>query len=148
VGAITKTLYDTDFAEWAGRNAQLLRAGRLDEVDLANVAEEIECLGKSERYAAESQLVRLLIHQIKRRIQPRKETASWRRSILDSRRRIQRRLEQSPSVKPFLEKDLHTTWRTAARDALLETQEKADLPDRCPFTLQQLLDDFELKWPD
>jgi hypothetical protein len=50
-----KNLYDTDFAEWAGRTADLLRGGRLAEVDLQNVAEEIEDLGKSERSAVRSQ---------------------------------------------------------------------------------------------
>jgi hypothetical protein len=46
MGAATKTLYETDFAECCTRTADLVRAGRLDEVDLEHVAEEIEDMGK------------------------------------------------------------------------------------------------------
>ena len=53
-----KTLSDTDFAEWAARTGGLLRRGRFTEVDLQNVADEIEDLGKSERSAVRSQLRR------------------------------------------------------------------------------------------
>ena len=68
MGATTKTLYDTDFAEWASHTAELLRVGRMLDVDLEHVAEEIEDLGKSERSAIESQLRRLLKHKIKQLI--------------------------------------------------------------------------------
>lgn len=43
-----KLLYETDFAEWSDRTAALIRAGKFSEVDVENVAEEIESLGKSE----------------------------------------------------------------------------------------------------
>jgi hypothetical protein len=58
MGTTTKTLYDIDFAEWSSQTAELLRAGRIDEVDLANVAEEIESLGKRDRWAVHSQMLR------------------------------------------------------------------------------------------
>ena len=56
MGTTTKTLYDTDFAEWSARTAELLRAGRYDELDIENVAEEIESLGKAERKSVRAQL--------------------------------------------------------------------------------------------
>ena len=37
--------YDRDYAEWAAETAKLLREGRLQEVDLDHVAEEIEDMG-------------------------------------------------------------------------------------------------------
>ena len=39
-----KQLYGQDFFEWATRNAELLRAGRLDEADLDHIAEDMEQL--------------------------------------------------------------------------------------------------------
>jgi len=42
-------LYQRDYYEWTVRNAELLRSGRADEADLANIAEEIEDLGRRER---------------------------------------------------------------------------------------------------
>jgi hypothetical protein len=43
------TLYDSDFYAWANEQAALLRAGRLSEADVENIAEEIESMGRSER---------------------------------------------------------------------------------------------------
>ncbi len=42
-------LYERDFAEWAVRNAELLRSGRVAEADLDHIAEEIEDMAKRER---------------------------------------------------------------------------------------------------
>ena len=42
-------LYDEDFYQWTVRNAELLRAGRIREADLVNIATEIEDMGKRER---------------------------------------------------------------------------------------------------
>ena len=41
------TLHDRDFYAWTQQQAQLLRAGRLDEADLENLIEEIEMMGAS-----------------------------------------------------------------------------------------------------
>ena len=53
-------LYDLDFAEWAVRNAELLRSGRVAEADLDHIAEEIEDMAKLERRAMQSRLARLI----------------------------------------------------------------------------------------
>jgi hypothetical protein len=45
MAAIVKTLYGTDFAEWSAQTAELLRWGRFDEIDIENVAKEIQSLG-------------------------------------------------------------------------------------------------------
>ena len=143
-----KSLYDTDFVEWTARTAELLRAGRAGDVDLEHLAEEIEDLGKRDRWAVHSQLLRLLLHQIKRRIQPERETASWRRSIVSSQERVAQRLKDSPSLAAYLRDELQDIYTRAARGALFETGLKtASLPAECPFTLDQLLNQFDLEWP-
>jgi hypothetical protein len=143
MGVATKTLYDTDFVEWTERTAALLRAGRFAEADIEHAAEEIEDLGKSERSAIASQLHRMLKHLAKQRIQPERDGASWRRSITDGRSEIVYRLDDSPSLLRYAEKNLQQIYRRAVRDALLETgvaAKQADLPDECPYTLDQLLE--------
>ena len=136
----TKPLYDTDFALWADHTAELIRAGRLDEVDLENVAEEIASLGRSERRAVRSQLKRMLLHRIKQQIQSDRGGASWETSVNDARQEILDALEDSPSLRPHLEGNLEKIYRMAVELALIETGvESADLPERCPFTLDQLL---------
>jgi hypothetical protein len=141
----TKTLYDTDFVEWTAHTAELLREGRLDAVDLEHLAEEIEDLGKSDRHTVLSHLHRLLLHEIKRKIQPERAEASWRHSITTSRARIRFKIADSPSLRRLLERNLQKTYRQAIKDALFETGlQSADLPQQCPHTLDQLLERNDL----
>lgn len=44
-----RTLYDRDVVEWADQQAQLLRDGRFDLLDLENLIEEIEDVGNRHR---------------------------------------------------------------------------------------------------
>jgi Domain of unknown function DUF29 len=143
MGVITKTLYDADFVEWTERTATLLREGRFDEIDIEHAAEEIEDLGKSERWAVESQLRRMLKHLIKRRIQPERYGNSWRRSITEGRTEVEDRLDDSPSLRRCVEKDLQKIYRRAVKDALIETEldpKDVTLPAECPYTIEQLLE--------
>src|SRR3954464_9883915 len=110
MGTTTKTLYDTDFAEWSARTAELVRAGRLDEVDLEHVAEEIDNLGRSERKSVRSQLRRMLLNMIKQQIQPERDGASWRASVADARREIREDLTDSPSLRRHLEAHLQEIY--------------------------------------
>ncbi len=59
------SLYETDYFQWTQRVAGALRAGVVDGLDLSEIAEEIEDLGKSERRALESSLSQLLLHLLK-----------------------------------------------------------------------------------
>jgi hypothetical protein len=42
-------LYDQDFYAWSNQQAALLRAGQLQQADIAHIAEEIESMGKTEK---------------------------------------------------------------------------------------------------
>ena len=55
-------LYDRDFNLWIATTAELLREGRLAELDVANLLEEIETMGRSEKSALKSNLVVVLWH--------------------------------------------------------------------------------------
>lgn len=54
MGTTVKSLYETDFVEWAAHTADLLRQGRFADVDLANLIEEIESLGRNDQRAVRS----------------------------------------------------------------------------------------------
>jgi Domain of unknown function DUF29 len=62
--------YEEDFYAWTVEQARLLRAGKLSALDVANIAEEIESLGRSDRRELESRLTVLLLHLLKWRSQP------------------------------------------------------------------------------
>jgi len=130
------TLYDTDFAEWSRRTAELVRAGRLDEVDLEHVAEEIEDMGKRDRRAATNRTRVLLVHLLKWTAQKERRSPSWRRTIVEQRRRLAAIFRDSGSLRTLVRDSLPEIYRDAAEDALLET----GLPDRCPWSMEQILD--------
>ena len=141
----TKTLYETDFVEWADRTAELLRQRKFAEVDLEQLIEEVEGLGGSERHAVRSQMVRLLMHLIKQRIQPEREGTSWRTSIVNAQVEISLLPGDSPSLRRYLEETLAKNYRLAVREALRATNltERAKefaLPEKCPYNAPDLLE--------
>ena len=62
---MTMVSYDSDFYAWAMEQANLLRAGKLNEIDTVNLIEEIESMGRSEKRELENRLVMLLQHLLK-----------------------------------------------------------------------------------
>jgi hypothetical protein len=154
MGTSTKSLYETDFVEWTARAASLLRQGRLADLDLEIVAEEIEDLGKSERSAVRSQLRRMLVHLLKSRIQPERAGASWRGSVASARTEILDHFGDSPSLRKHAEVNLQRIYREAVELALVETNlaghtVNPDIPEECPWTLRALLEgDFNALWPN
>src|SRR5260370_40352845 len=136
MGVGRKTLDDCEFGEWTLRTAELVRSGRLSELDLEHIAEEIEDLGKLDRASVESLLFRILLHQVKRRIQPERDGASWRKSIVTSQPVIDRKIQDAPSLRQFLLEELPSIYAKAVRGAECETGVRApELPEQCSFAL-------------
>jgi hypothetical protein len=92
-------LYDEDFLLRTERTAELLRAGRLDEVDIEHVAEESHDIGVSQRREALSRLRALLTHLIQWKIQPDRRSRSWSNTIETQRDELLRR---TPSTMCWL----------------------------------------------
>jgi hypothetical protein len=80
-----------------------------------------------------------MAHLLKWHHQPPLRSKSWRRSIHDSRIRIERRLEDSPSIRGELPDLVAVEWPRAVRWASNETG-IGDFPADCPWSLDELLD--------
>ena len=78
------TLYQTDYAAWAARHVELLRAGRYAELDIEHLLEELSDMSKSERRELESRLLILLAHLLKWEFQYPILSARWREFKGDS----------------------------------------------------------------
>lgn len=143
------TLYDVyhqDFYAWAMENAQLLRQGRLSEVDMEHIAEELESMGRSERRELISRLSVLLAHLLKWMFQPELRSNSWRYTIEEQRGAVMDLLEDSPSLHQELKDKLAKAYVNALLIAARETGfDKTRFPECCPFSLGQILD--ENFWP-
>ena len=139
--------YDSDFYLWSANQAALIREGKFDQLDIENVAEEIESLGRSDRKSMMSQLQRLLSHLLKWQFQPSRRSKSWRLSIYSAREEIGVLVEDSPSLNESLSSGLAKAYLAARKRAALETGlPSEDLPSECPYSLGQILnEDF---WPE
>ena len=73
----TLSLYDGNFYSWSLRQADLLRAGRLQEIDVENLIEELESLGRAQASALQSSLRVILLHLLKLRYQPGSSARSF-----------------------------------------------------------------------
>ncbi len=133
--------YEEDVVAWAGEQARLLREGRLDLLDIAHLAEEIEDVGKSEQRELANRMAVLLAHLLKWRHQPGRRGASWQVTIRNQRRGIARRLDETPSLRPRL--DQRDWWAGIWDDATAQAAEETGLsefPDTCPWSAHEVLD--------
>lgn len=138
------TAYNTDFYLWTQEQAEALRRRNLAALDLDNLAEEIDSLGRSEDHELASRLYVLLLHLLKYRYQVESRCGSWRGSIAEQRFRIERLLRDNPSLKQTVPETIQEEYPGAAERALYETGLDT-LPPECPWTRDEVLGDF---WPD
>jgi hypothetical protein len=135
-------LYDVDFFQWTRSAALLLRQRRFKDLDIDHVAEEIEDMGKREYKELGSRLQVLIAHLLKWQLQPRKRSNSWRATIMTQRIEIRRTLRESPSLRHHLSTDLEENYRDGFKRAAAETGlEVGAFPEKCPFSLDQILDE-------
>lgn len=141
------TLYDHDFYAWTREQARLLREGRLGDADLANIAEEIESMGRSDRRELASRMRLLLVHLLKWEHQPQRRGNSWERTIINARYDLADLLKESPSLKPALQEAFETSYRRARDMAASETRlSPKRFPAECKWRLDEVMD--ESFWPD
>jgi Domain of unknown function DUF29 len=57
--------YEQDFYAWTQEQTQFLRSGQWQLIDIQNLAEEIEDMGRAEKRELESRLEILLMHLLK-----------------------------------------------------------------------------------
>jgi hypothetical protein len=139
--------YETDYLRWLDAQAQHLRTGELDQLDRQHLLEEIEAMSRSERRQLRNRLIVLVQHLLKIRHQPQRHSRSWEVTVITQRVDIKLLLKDSPSLRPTLAATLDDIYANARSEAARETGlDIGRLPQQCPFTLDQVLDDEW--WPD
>ena len=135
--------YEEDFYLWLLGQAELLRQGRVQDLDLENLAEEVESIGRSDKREVCNRLVTLMAHLLKYDYQSEKRTRSWRATIREQRRQLELLFQDSPSLKKTF---APTILSDGFHEAKLEADDETGLgfdtfPETCPHGLEQLLDD-------
>jgi Domain of unknown function DUF29 len=132
--------YRTDFYAWAMEQAALLRAGCFAAADIANIAEEIESMGRGEKPELVNRLTILLFHLLKWQFQPGFRSPSS--SIREQRIRLRRHLSDNPSLKAKLDESYTEAYELAVIGAARETGlPESDFPKTAPYPFEQAADD-------
>jgi hypothetical protein len=137
----TNELYDQDFYAWTQEQARLLRERRFDDLDLENLIDEVASVGRSDKHQIDSRTEVLLAHLLKWRYQPGGRSSSWSGTIIEQRFRVERLVEESPSLKPLLSSQVSRSYRAARLLAAKDTGIAYGVfPAESPFTPEQVYD--------
>jgi uncharacterized protein DUF29 len=136
-----------DLYSWALRQAELLRAGRLSEIDAEAIAEEIDDVGDEQYDKLESALRVLMLHLLKWDHQPNKRSRSWTASVREQRRRVLRQLRKNPGLKSRVNEALEEAYEDARDEASAETGFPPSIfPKRRPFEYAEIME-RSIVWP-
>jgi hypothetical protein len=140
----TQMLYDQDYYLWLQNTIKQLRSGQFSNVDLKNLIEELESMGKNDRRALQSLLTRLLEHLLKLtywQSERDHNQRGWKNEIRNFRLQIQKILKDSPSLKPYLASILAECYDDAKNLFIdLSGIEVSILPLEMFATVEQILD--------
>jgi Domain of unknown function DUF29 len=142
-------LYEEDFYVWTEVQAGLLRARRFDDLDLENLIEEVEALGRAEQSKVLNNASVIIEHLLKLQFSPATEPrAGWGETVVEHRRRLE--LDLTPRLRQILADELPRVYaptrRATGRKLRLHGEHAAAdaLPAACPFTPDQITGDW---WP-
>jgi hypothetical protein len=139
------SLYDVDYQIWLDKTLARLQSHDFENIDLDHLIEELSSLGKSDKNAISSYLLRLCEHLLKVKYwetERERSIRGWNLEILNFRIQIQEELEDSPSLSNFLQDNFPKQYKNA-RKLFLQASglDKAIVPENPCFTLEQALEE-------
>jgi Domain of unknown function DUF29 len=138
----TTTLYDQDFYSWTQYQIELLKTQQWEQVDIENLIEELDSLGKQQRQELRNRLGVLLGHLLKWRYQPEARSRNWTATVREQRYRIVQLLKENPSLRPSLPESIALAYPLALtlveQDTPLNIKQ---LPQSCPFSDAELFEE-------
>ena len=131
--AKVKNLYDQDFALWIEATVKQLKSGDLSQVDLENLIEEVESLGRRDKRELKNRLITLFEHGLKRRYLPLSECyRGWEVTSKRCQSKLKDILKDSPSLCSFLTDIYDNCYQEAVENMRIEYD--ASFSDFCPFS--------------
>jgi hypothetical protein len=145
---LERSLYQSDYYAWTKQQAAELRrlaAARVNStLDLANLAEEVESLGRRDLATVRSQLRRIIEHLLKLEHSPAADPRfGWRESVIEARDVIPDVI--TATLRREVEAELEKTYqqgRRRAEAALMrhgEREAAQALPPACPYSFDQIV---------
>jgi hypothetical protein len=143
----TKPLYEQDFYAWSRAQANLLRDGRVSELDLGHLSEEVDDLADALKRSARNRIRTMVEHLLKLQHSAAQDPrAGWRATVRS--RRVRLRDGLAATLRAEVENELAALYADArglAEGALRDHGEHAAadaLPATCPYTLDQITGDW------
>ena len=144
----TRASYDVDVHAWAMQQAESIRLGRFHELDIENLADEVEDVARRERRELVSRLSLLYQHLLKWDYQRERRSASWARTVREQRTQVGEVLGENRSLRPQPDALAEVAYRQGRVAALNETGlAETDIPERNPLTWDDAIT-RPIVWPE
>jgi Domain of unknown function DUF29 len=140
----TLSLYDRDLVAWAAQQAALIRERRFEDLDVENLAQEVEDLAKSQRRELNSRICNILEHMIKLEVLPATDPrADWHDTIRREHQDIEALLDDNPSLRrevdDIISRQLPIAKRRVIRSSLDRDEHPTRSLDGLDYTSDQVL---------
>jgi len=133
--------YEQDFFAWTQEQSRYLNARQFAELDIENLVEEIQAMGRSERRELQSRLTVLLVHLLKWQFQPTRRGRIWQLTLEEQRDNCLDVMEDNPGLKNQLDTLTSRAYARAKTTASKETGlDKTTFPPVCPWSYEQMMD--------
>lgn len=130
--------YESDYYNWIQDQILILKNNQWSKLDVVNLVEELEDMGKKELRSLKSNMIHLISHLLKWEHQSNKRSRSWQLTIKEQRKKIIENIGDNPSLKSKMETLLDSAYDYAVIEA--EREIGLDIfPTKCPWTVQQLI---------
>ena len=132
--------YEEDYYGWIETMVKRLKERDYAQIDWDNLIEEIEDVGRSQKRAVESLLMRLTEHLLKLKYwesERERNRGHWEAEIVNFRVLLKKRLQESPSLKAKLE----DTYQEILPGCKKSLSRLFELPEEVNLTLEQILDE-------
>ncbi|HKK23078.1 MAG TPA: DUF29 domain-containing protein [Pseudohaliea sp.] len=135
------SLYDEDFYAWIRHQIGLLQQRRLDSLDLDNLIEELEAVGRAEKRSVFTNMRVILQHLLQLRARTSGPADEPETAIGAHRVYLAEDFRTSPSLRPYAIDILPECYDRARTRAAEETGlPLSAFPADCPESLDQVLD--------
>ncbi|MEA5616247.1 DUF29 domain-containing protein [Cronbergia sp. UHCC 0137] len=131
---MVNSLYERDFLLWTTDTVTKLKAKRFEQLDLQNLIEEIESLGRNQKKELKRRLLVLLEHLLKRLyVNSPDNHRGWEITINEQRRQLELEIEDSPSLKTIWNESFSAAWRIALK-GVRKDYPQVIFPDVWPYS--------------
>ena len=139
----TPSLYDRDTLLWVEDTVAKLKSGDFANLDIENLIEEVDALGRSQKKELKSRLLVLLEHLLKRLyVDSPQDYRGWEVTIWEQRQQIEIEIDDSPSLNTIWQESFDFAWRLAIK-RVRQNYSQTQFPDRWQFStdLEPMLND-------